>query len=71
MPEKIISDITYPIRLGQLLKHIDVVQNGFEAKLLIQSGNITVNGVVEKRRGRQLTSNDVIQVEDGTIFVLK
>ena len=70
MNKKVISDITYPIRLGQFLKLINVVQDGFESKILIQSGKIKINGQVERRRGKQLQKNDAIQLDDGTIYVL-
>ncbi len=70
MNENRMSDITYPIRLGQFLKLIDIVQDGFEAKMLIQSGKIKINGHTERQRGKQLQKNDVVQLEDGTTYVL-
>lgn len=48
------------IRLGQLLKSSGVVDSGAEAKELLASGTVQVNGEVEQRRGRQLTHGDVI-----------
>lgn len=48
------------IRLGQLLKLADVVDAGGEAKLLLAEGAVTVNGVPEDRRGRQLHPGDVV-----------
>lgn len=60
---------TLPIRLGQLLKVADLVQDGFEAKLRIQSGEVLVNGVVETRRGRQLVENDIVVFESQTYLV--
>ena len=33
---------------------------GGEAKLLIQGGEVAVNGVVERRRGHKLVSGDVV-----------
>jgi ribosome-associated protein len=46
------------IRLGQLLKAAGVVDSGGEAKTLIADGEVTVNGEVETRRGRQLHAGD-------------
>ena len=46
------------IRLGQLLKVAGVVDSGGEAKALIADGEVTVNGEVETRRGRQLHPGD-------------
>jgi ribosome-associated protein len=33
---------------------------GGHAKLLVQNGEVTVNGVIETRRGRMLQDGDVI-----------
>ncbi|SDO32709.1 ribosome-associated protein [Nocardioides szechwanensis] len=48
------------IRLGQFLKLANLVESGSEAKPLIASGVVTVNGEVETRRGRQLAQGDVV-----------
>lgn len=50
------------IRLGQFLKLADLVDTGADAKPLVQSGQVTVNGDVETRRGRQLVRGDVVRV---------
>ena len=50
------------ITLGQALKAINVVGTGGEAKVLIQAGEVRVNGEVETRRGRKLREGDVIEV---------
>lgn len=49
-----------PIRLGQFLKFANLVQDGFEAKIRIQHGEIFLNGKVETQRGKQLVEGDVI-----------
>jgi ribosome-associated protein len=46
------------IRLGQLLKVAGLVDSGGEAKTLIADGQVSVNGEVETRRGRQLHAGD-------------
>jgi ribosome-associated protein len=51
-----------PIELAQFLKLQRVVGSGGEAKLLVQSGQVLVNGEVETRRGRKLQVGDVVQV---------
>lgn len=48
--------------LGQALKASDVVGSGGEAKVVIQSGEVRVNGEVETRRGRRLREGDVVEV---------
>jgi ribosome-associated protein len=50
------------IKLDQFLKLMCVVQTGGEAKLLIQNGDVSVNGSVEVRRGRKLVLGDRITV---------
>ena len=60
MTEKNVAVSSYPIRLGQFLKLADMVQDGFEAKIVILEGEVEVNGVVEIRRGRQLQRDDVV-----------
>lgn len=52
------SDIT----LGQALKAANIVGTGGEAKILIQGGEVRVNGEIETRRGRQLHEGDVVEV---------
>jgi len=57
------------IKLDQFLKLSQVVQTGGEAKLLIQSGEVRVNGDVETRRGRKLVVGDRVTVYGETILV--
>jgi ribosome-associated protein len=48
------------IRLGQLLKLVDLVEAGSDVKALLATGAVTVNGEVEMRRGRQLVAGDQV-----------
>lgn len=48
------------IRLGQLLKLTGVAGTGGEAKLILESGDVQVNGRSETRRGAQLKAGDVV-----------
>ena len=57
------SEPSVTIRLDQFLKLIGAVGSGGQAKLLIQSGAVQVNGQVETRRGRKLKLADVVQLE--------
>jgi ribosome-associated protein len=57
------------IKLDQFLKLMGVVQTGGEAKLLIQNGDVKVNGSVEIRRGRKLVEGDRISVLGDTLTV--
>lgn len=48
------------IRLDDFLKFCGVVGTGGQAKVLIQAGEVTVNGEVETRRRRRLNPGDVV-----------
>lgn len=50
------------ITLGQALKAANIVGTGGEAKIVIQGGEVRVNGEVETRRGRKLHEGDVVEV---------
>jgi ribosome-associated protein len=55
--------------LGQALKVASLVGSGGEAKILIQAGEVLVNGEVETRRGRKLEEGDVVEVGDERLEV--
>ncbi|MCT4594654.1 MAG: S4 domain-containing protein YaaA [Anaeromicrobium sp.] len=58
------------IQLDKLLKLAAVVQTGGHAKFLITSGEVTVNGEVETRRGKKIYKGDKVQVEGESIEVI-
>lgn len=58
------------IRLSQLLKLADVIDSGAEAKDLLASGAVRVNGEPETRRGRQLADGDVVEGLGQTLRVV-
>ena len=47
------------IKLGQALKKANLVSSGVEAKIVIQDGQVTVNGETELHRGKKLHDGDV------------
>ncbi|MCI5937055.1 MAG: RNA-binding S4 domain-containing protein [Eubacterium sp.] len=49
------------IKLGQALKLAGLVGSGVEAKVLIQDGEVLVNGEVDTRRGKKLYPGDVFE----------
>jgi ribosome-associated protein len=51
------------IRLGQLLKLANLVEDGVEAAELIKNGLVKVNGEIDDRRGRQLHNGDTVTVK--------
>ena len=57
------------MKLDQFLKWKNLVSSGGEAKIIIKSGSVTVNGVIETRRGRKLNKGDkVIFLKNELIF---
>ncbi|MCR2793624.1 RNA-binding S4 domain-containing protein [Microbacterium sp. zg.Y625] len=48
------------IRLGQFLKFAGLLDSGGDVKEAIIDGEVTVNGEVDRRRGRQLHPGDVV-----------
>ena len=56
------------IHLDQFLKRCGVATGG-QAKLMIQSGEVLVNGEVETRRRRQLRSGDEVEFMDEVYIV--
>lgn len=57
------------IKLDQFLKLVGIAQTGGQAKLMIQRGDVLVNGMLETRRGRKLVSGDSVTVGGQTFNV--
>lgn len=57
------------IRLGQFLKFSGLLDSGGNAKEVIIDGYISVNGEVDRRRGRQLHDGDLVTFEGRTVRV--
>jgi ribosome-associated protein len=55
------------IRLGQFLKFAGLLDSGGDVKEAIIDGLVTVNGEVDRRRGRQLQPGDIVSF-DGRRF---
>lgn len=64
---KINTDI---IKLDSFLKWSGAVSLGSEAKILIQDGQVKVNGEVETRRGKKLTKEDVVEFNGETYKII-
>ena len=58
------------IRLDALLKFAGAVETGGEAKLLIQDGEVRVNGEVCTQRGKKLCPGDRAEL-DGRVYVVE
>ena len=59
------------IKLGQALKKANLVSSGVEAKIVIQDGQVTVNGETELPRGKKLHDGDVFSYDGETVKVVK
>ena len=68
-PQHKISVTELPIRLGQFLKLANLVQDGFEARIKIQEGEVMVNGSIEKRRGKKLLPGDTVTIGGETWII--
>lgn len=58
------------IKLGQAIKAAGLVESGVEAKIVIQDGEVKVNGVVETQRGKKLFGGEVVEY-NGSIILIK
>ncbi|GAA1825845.1 RNA-binding S4 domain-containing protein [Agromyces salentinus] len=57
------------IRLGQFLKFAGLLDSGGDVKEAIANGEVTVNGEVDRRRGRQLRAGDIVRYEGRMVRV--
>jgi len=57
------------ITLGQFLKFVSLIDEGWQAKFYLQENDVLVDGEVETRRGRKLRGGEVVEAE-GKRFVV-
>ena len=57
------------IRLGQFLKLANLVEDGAQAREVIQHGLVKVNGQVEEARGKQLHPGDTVSFNGVSVQV--
>ena len=57
------------IQLDQFMKLTGLVATGGQAKLVIQGGEVLVNGVVETRRKKKLRTGDTVTFDGETLEV--
>lgn len=51
------------IELYKMLKFVNIVQSGGEAKFVIAEGLVRVNGEIEIRKSKKVISGDIIEFE--------
>lgn len=59
------------IKLGQAMKLAGMVGSGVDAKMLIQDGQVEVDGEVEYQRGKKLHEGDVITFNGESVQIGK
>ena len=57
------------IKLGQAMKLAGLIDSGLEAKIVIQNGEVKVNGEVDTRRGKKLVPGDIFEYEGNRVKV--
>lgn len=57
------------IKLGQAMKLAGVVSSGIEAKIVIQDGEVKVNGETDTRRGKKLVEGDIFEYNNVQVKV--
>ena len=59
------------IRLDSALKLAGFVSTGGHAKMVIQNGEVKVNGVTETQRGKKLYDGDIVTFDRDEIKIVK
>ncbi len=58
------------IKLGQLLKAINLVSSGSEGKMAILDGEVEVNGEVCLMRGKKIHNGDMVSFRGETVEIV-
>ncbi|MCR5741763.1 MAG: S4 domain-containing protein YaaA [Gammaproteobacteria bacterium] len=61
---------TEHIELSQLLKLLNFISTGGEAKYYLSENTVLINGEEENRRGRKIYPKDIVQIE-GEEFLIQ
>lgn len=69
MQTETIAITTEFIKLEGLLKFSGIAETGGDAKLMIQEGDVSVNGEVCTQRGKKLRPGDVVTLSDITLTI--
>ena len=59
-----------PLRLDQALQLMGVAETGGQAKALIQSGAVAVDGVADHRRGRKLNGGERVEAAGRQVIIV-
>lgn len=69
MAKNSIKITTEFIKLDALLKFASLVGSGGEAKMLIQNGEVLVNGEICTMRGKKIRPGDVISLNGSEVTI--
>ncbi len=58
-----------PVELYKILKFEGMASSGGEAKLVIEQGQVVVNGTVETRKRKKIISGDIIEFQNEKIHI--
>ncbi|MBA3025932.1 MAG: RNA-binding S4 domain-containing protein [Sulfurimonas sp.] len=58
------------IELFKLIKVLDLVDSGAQAKYIVADGHVKRNGIVEVRKRAKIVAGDVIEIDDVKIEVV-
>ncbi|MFO8234161.1 MAG: RNA-binding S4 domain-containing protein [Bacteroidales bacterium] len=59
------------IELIKLLKVVNLVSSGAEAKQLVEDGRVKLNGTIEDKKRAKVRSGDIVDIEGQQVTVLK
>lgn len=57
------------IQLSQLIKAVSISGNGAESGILVENGEVKLNGNIESRKRAKIRVGDVVEVLDHLIYV--
>lgn len=71
MKQTLLLETEY-MTLGQVLKELNVISSGGQAKWYLAENSVFIDGELENRRGRKLYAGMMIELpEEGTFFMVK
>ncbi|MFA9391452.1 MAG: RNA-binding S4 domain-containing protein [Prolixibacteraceae bacterium] len=57
------------IELIKLLKLMQIANSGGQAKLMVENGEVILNGILESRKRAKIRKNDVLEIFDMQIVI--
>lgn len=58
-----------PVELYKILKFEGMASSGGEAKLVIEQGQVKVNGSIETRKRKKIVADDIIEFNNEKIHI--